>query len=97
VKAETQKPYTEADFRFTTKEGRLYAIGYVYPAKGEATIGSFATGKARIERVTLVGKQSQPVKFTQSTEGLVVTLPQQIAKSEHPYALRIEGEVPLGI
>ena len=96
VKAEEQKPFTEADFRFTTKGGSLYAIGYQYPS-GEATLKSLAAGKTKVERVTLAGKQSQPVKFRQTDEGLVYTLPARTAPAEEPYVLRIEGNMPLGL
>jgi alpha-L-fucosidase len=97
VKAETQPPFTEADFRFTTKNGALYALGYVYPAKGVATLKSFATGKAKIERVALIGKETRPVKFRQTAEGLVCTLPARTASAEQPYTLRIEGSMSLGL
>ncbi|MBS1820950.1 MAG: alpha-L-fucosidase [Acidobacteria bacterium] len=96
VKAEKQKPFTEADFRFTTKDGSLYAIGYRY-SSGDATLKSLAAGKAKIERVTLIGKQSQTVKFRQTDEGLVCTLPTRTAPAEQPYVLRIEGNMPLGL
>jgi alpha-L-fucosidase len=96
VKTAMEKPYTEADFRFTTKESRLYAIGYKYPA-GEATLRSFTTAKAKVERVSLLGKHPRPVKFRQTAEGLVCTLPPQDAKIDQPYTLRIEGTMPLGL
>jgi alpha-L-fucosidase len=92
LKSPEAKPFTEADFRFSRKDGKLYAMGYRYPA-GEAKIKSFAASKAKIERVTLLGKQSQPVKFRQTADGLVVGLPQQSAKAEQPYALRVEGHM----
>jgi alpha-L-fucosidase len=96
VKSEPQPTYTDADFRFTTKGGSLYAIGYVYPAKGEARLKTFASSKAKIERVTLVGGQSQPVTFHQTADALVCTLPRR-EKIDRPYTLRIEGSLPLGL
>ncbi|RZU41500.1 alpha-L-fucosidase [Edaphobacter modestus] len=96
VSSAPEKPYTEADFRFTTKDGKLYAIGYKEPT-GEATIRSLSTAKAKVERVSLLGKQPQPVKFHQTAEGLVLILPPQTAKSEQPYVLRVEGMVPVGL
>lgn len=96
VKATEQKPYTEADFRFTTKEGKLYAIGYRYPS-GEATIKSLSNLKTKVERVSLVGRQVKPVKFKQTSDGLVCTLPDRTAPSDQPYTLRIEGTMSLGL
>ena len=91
VKSEAEKPYTEADFRFTMKDSKLYAIGYRYPA-GEAKLTSFSTAKAKIERVSLLGKQTQPVTFRQTAEELVVTLPPS-THTDQPYTLRIEGHL----
>lgn len=96
VKAAEQKPYTEADFRFTTKEGKLYAIGYRSPS-GEATIKSLSNSKAKVERVSLVGRQVKPVKFKQTSDGLACTLPDRTAPSDQPYTLRIEGTMSLGL
>ena len=84
----------EADFRFTTARGALYCFGYKYPASGEAKVVSLGPGKAKVERVSLLGNNMQPVKFRQTTDGLLVTLPK--ANSEEPYGLRVEGSWPLG-
>jgi alpha-L-fucosidase len=92
VQSPPTRPYTESDFRFITKEGKLYAIGYKYPAS-DATIKSLSSSKAKIERVTLLGKQTQPLKFLQTADGLVITLPAEGAKGEQPYALSIEGHM----
>jgi alpha-L-fucosidase len=96
VKPEPQKPYTEADFRFTTKDGKLYAIGYVAPS-AEGTIRSLSSSHAKIERVALIGKQAQPVKFRQTQEGLVFTLPARASGGQLPYVLRVEGTLPIGL
>ena len=48
--------YTAEDFRFTTKDHALYAIGLAWPTNGEAVIRSLAahSGKSiRTERVTV--------------------------------------------
>lgn len=94
VKAAAEKPYGETDFRFTAKDGKLYAIGYKYPAS-EARIKSLSAEKTKIERVNLLGKQSQPIKFRQTSEALVCTLPPETTKVGQPYTLRIEGSIGL--
>jgi alpha-L-fucosidase len=84
---------TEADFRFTTSGGALYAFGFKYPT-GEALIASLAIGKAKVERVMLVGAKSSPLSFRQASSALKVSLPPDT--SVLPYALRIEGSMPIG-
>lgn len=96
VKSAPQNPYTEADFRFTTKDGNLYAMGYRKPS-GDGTIRSLSSSKAKIERVALIGKSTQPVKFRQTADGLTFTLPSGAARADVPYVLRIEGMLPVGL
>ena len=86
-------PPSEADFRFTVAKGALYAWGYKRPAS-EARIVSLASGKARVEKVSWPGG-SEGLKFSQTSEGLRVSLPGADA-SGMPYGLRIEGMLPLG-
>jgi alpha-L-fucosidase len=88
---------TEASFRFTQVKGNLYAHGYRYPAAGSATIKSLSTNSAKVERVTLLGPAPQPVKFQQTAEALVVTLPPAAPSPGMPYTLRIEGSQGLGM
>ncbi len=85
---------SEGDFRFTVAKGAVYAFGYKRPAS-MARLVSFATGKATIERVTLAGSNA-PLRFEQTADALVVTLPSDSAPTRMPYALRIEGNLPLG-
>jgi alpha-L-fucosidase len=85
---------TEADFRFTTAGGKLYAWGLRYPA-AEATIRSLGSNAAKVERVTLLGPTPAPVTFRQTAEGLAVTLPANPAPGM-PYGLRIEGSQSFG-
>ena len=54
---------TEASFRFTTVNGKLYAFGYRYPAAGSASVKSLSSNSAKVERVTLLGPSPQPVTF----------------------------------
>jgi alpha-L-fucosidase len=84
---------SEADFRFTAGAKALYAFGYKRPA-AKARLTSFAEGKAKVERVTLLGVGS-PLVFRQTREALEVTLPAESGGVAMPYCLRIEGSVPL--
>ncbi|MEO8736453.1 MAG: alpha-L-fucosidase [Edaphobacter sp.] len=87
-------PVTEAEFRFTTNNGKLYAFGLKYPT-AEARIRSLSTTAAKVERVTLLGSDPTPLKFLQTSEALLVTMPPAPTLSQ-PYTLRIEGTHPLG-
>jgi alpha-L-fucosidase len=87
-------PPSESDFRFTMAKGALYAFGYRRPA-AEAKVVSLAAGKALVGRVTLPGSGA-PLKFVQTAEALVVTLP-AAAESRMPYCLRIEGSMNFGV
>ncbi|WP_420239593.1 alpha-L-fucosidase [Telmatobacter bradus] len=86
---------TEADFRFTVGPRALYAFGY-QRTQQQVRITSLAAEKAKVERVTLLGLESS-LKFVQTHEALVVTLPTEASATaaQMPYCLRIEGSVPL--
>ena len=83
---------SEADFRFTTAKGALFAFGYVRPG-GEAKIVSLAAAAAKVERVTLAGSDA-PLAFRQTSEGLFVTVP--AGDGAMPYGLKMVGAMPLG-
>ena len=74
-----QPDLTAADIRFTTKGKTLYALAMGWPASGELIIQSLASnspqqpGKAL--DVRLLGRTAEPLRFTQDTTGLRVTLP----------------------
>jgi alpha-L-fucosidase len=87
---------TEANFRFTTANGNLYAFGYRYPA-AEATLKSLSSSHAKVERVTLLGPSSTPLTFKQTADALVVTMPPTPPAQGMPYTLRIEGTQGLGL
>ncbi len=84
-------PYTAADFRFTTKEDALYAIGLAWPSNGEAVIRSLGTtaigGRRGIRAVTLLGYEAN-LQFEQETGGLHVHVPPR-APGKYAYAFRI--------
>lgn len=79
-----QRPYTSADIRFTTKGDTLYAFALGWPAdEGKPnvlTIRTLARGSSHlqrpIQRVEILGAET-PLRFTQTAEALVVTLPSQ--------------------
>lgn len=83
----TQKPFTAADIRFTTKAGALYAITLGKPGD---TITIAALKDAPVKRIEMVGA-SEPLVFQKTATGLVVTVP---AAASHDYgvALKIFGE-----
>jgi len=87
---------TEANFRFTTANGKLYAFGYRYPAS-EAAIKSLSTNFAKVERVTLLSQTATPLTFKQTSDALVVAMPPAPAANGMPYTLRIEGSQGLGL
>jgi alpha-L-fucosidase len=80
------KPYTAEDFRFTTGNGKLYAIELGWPAKGEATVRSIQPGDT-VTRVELLADGSD-VPFTQDAGGLHLRLPSHPVGSD-AYVYRI--------
>ena len=70
--------YSAKDIRFTTKGKTLYAIALGWPDDGKVVIKSLAktddSSVNKIKRVGLLGYQGK-LKFTQTAEGLIVTLP----------------------
>jgi hypothetical protein len=76
--------YTAKDIRFTTKGKTLYAIALGWPDDGESVIKSLAkTGRRRRQpnQARRVARHKGKLKFTQTTEGLIVELP---AKNQRP-------------
>ncbi len=83
--------YTAEDIRFTAKGDTLYAIALAWPQDGKLRIESLAEGsqltKREIKRVQMLGSKA-PVKWTRTSDGLVVELPNGKASS-YPVALKI--------
>jgi alpha-L-fucosidase len=81
--------YTAEDFRFTTKDHALFAIGLAWPLNGEAVIRSLAgtTGSQSVKSVSLLGSDAKP-EFKQRPDGLHVQLPAQ-APAKYAYVLRL--------
>ena len=80
---------TARDVRFTTKGGVLYAIAMGWPDDGKLLIHALATPAGKIDGVSLLG-YSGKLLWTQSPEGLRVTLPATIV-SQDAIALKIIG------
>ncbi len=87
------KGWTAQDFRFTTKDGTLYAIGQERPADGVALLKTLYDGTPYLERkiaaIDLLGGGA--VSWQQTDKGLAVTLPQG-AGADMPYVLRVRFE-----
>ena len=65
------------DFRFTTKDGNVYAFMMKWPEGGKAVIRSFAQGSGpRVAAVQLLGYE-MPVAFQQTGRGLAIDVPQE--------------------
>ena len=81
--------YTAEDFRFTTKDHALYAIGLAWPTTGEAVIRSLAAtvGSQSVQSVSLLGTDAKPT-FQQRPDGLHVQLPAQ-PPAKYAYVLRV--------
>jgi alpha-L-fucosidase len=86
---ESDDHYSSDDIRFTTKNGKLYAIAMGWPDDGKITVRSLSLPAGKITDVVLLGSKS-PVKWEQTDSALVVTLPEQ-AISKYTCALRITG------
>lgn len=81
------KPYTAEDFRFTTRDGALYAIELGWPAGGKAVIRSLTPADG-VRGVTLLAN-GKKVPFEQQADGLHLSLPAKPV-GEHAYVLRID-------
>jgi alpha-L-fucosidase len=86
-----RKAFTSEDVRFTTRDGRLYAIVLAWPANGRVVIRSLARTsphvRGEIAGVDLLGAKG-PVKWSRDGAGLHVELP-AARPSDHALALRI--------
>jgi len=83
--------YTAEDIRFTAKGDTLYAIALAWPQDGKLRIKSLAKGsdltKREIKTVQMPDSKAA-VKWTRTSEGLVVELPNAKA-SGYPVAVKI--------
>lgn len=81
------KSYTQEDFRFTIKDGTLYAIALV-PPTGDITIKYLNSSKVQIQAIDLLGYHGE-VDFIQSEDGLKITKPAD-TELEHAWVFRIK-------
>jgi len=81
------KPYTAKDFRFTTRDGRLYALQLSAPEGEQALIASIKPAD-QVRSVTALST-SRPVAFSQTAEGLRLAVGGQPA-GHAAYVYRIE-------
>lgn len=81
--------YTAEDFRFTTREGFLYAIQLGWPEGGAALIRSIPP-QITVSQVRLLAT-GKVIPFTQSAEGLHLLLPKQ-QPGDYAWVYRIELE-----
>ena len=82
--------YTPQDFRFTTKNGVLYAIELAWPTDHQAVIhsvGTVSAGERKVGSVELLGYEGQ-VSFEQKPDGLHIHLP-ATAPGKYAYAFRV--------
>jgi alpha-L-fucosidase len=81
--------YKPEDFRFTTKDDVLYAIGLAWPTSGEAVIHALAptVGGEHVRSVALLGSNTK-LQFDQRVDGLHVKLSTQ-SEAKYAYVLRV--------
>lgn len=84
------QPFTDRDFRFTTKNGILYASELGWPTGGEVvihTITESALEGKKVASVSLLGV-SAPLTFAQQSDGLHIHVPAQ-APGKFAYCFKI--------
>jgi alpha-L-fucosidase len=88
-----REAFTGADYRFTTKNGTLYAIALAWPAERKLVVKSLASDSpdagGRVSDVRLLGHDGK-VEWKQTSDGLTVELPEK-PPSDYAVALRITG------
>jgi alpha-L-fucosidase len=70
-------PWTVEDFRFTQKDGKVYAFQMKWPEGGKTVIRSLALGSVPAVRLVTVLGYEGPVTFEQTRRGLAIDLPEQ--------------------
>jgi alpha-L-fucosidase len=84
------QPFTDHDFRFTTKDGILYAFELAWPTGGEVVIHSLTPtqlNEQKISSVSLLGLSS-PVTFESRPDGLHLHVPTALP-GKYAYCFKI--------
>jgi alpha-L-fucosidase len=93
------KPFTDQDFRFTTKNDVLYACELAWPSAGEAVIRSFTAEQLagrKVVSVSLLGSTS-PTTFGMQSDGMHLRLPSQpLGKYAHCFRIVLSRQTPEG-
>ena len=81
--------FSDQDIRFTTRDGKLYAIALGWPDTGVLPVRSLASTKynGEIRRIELIGHDSA-LTWEQTTDALEIQLPDK-PPCEHAYVFRI--------
>lgn len=79
---------SEGNFRFTTKEGEVYAIAVKWPEGNQASIMAFEVGMGKVKKVTLLGHRGK-ISFSQDSNGLHISFPDE-KPCDFAYSLKIE-------
>ena len=86
------RPFTAEDIRFTTRDGKLYAIALGWPAGGRLLVKSLADGgpdAGAIRSVRLLGNHGE-LTWSRDREGLSVLLP-ATPPCDYAYAIEVIG------
>ena len=93
------QPFTEHDFRFTTKNDVLYACELGWPSGGVAVIHSFTAAQLagrKVVSVSLLGSTS-PTTFDMQSDGMHLRLPSQpLGKYAHCFRIVLSRQTPEG-
>jgi alpha-L-fucosidase len=82
------KGFTADDFRFTAKDGAVYAVAFGWPKDGKLFTKALAASRLpSVKEVRLLGYDI-PLTYSHGAQGLRVTLPEK-RPCEHAYALKI--------
>ena len=81
-----KEPYTAADIRYTTKDGKVYAHAMTWPEDGRLTLTALAGDDVKSVHLLGGGK----ARWRNTPEGLVVTLPRGKRPNAISPTLKIE-------
>ncbi len=82
------KGFTQADIRFTTNYGALYATVLATPTQ-TITLKYLSVSKIKIKRIALLGYDGS-IQFEQTEEGTIISLPEDI-NLKHAWVFKISS------